>query len=228
MSVSIYSKRLGINFCYLIQADGWIMYDTGPGFSVSEIVKWIESIPVELNEIQLIILSHGHFDHAGAATELKNITGAKIVIHEEDSEMFQNGQAELPTAVTTWGKITKAMMKPVMSIFKFDGSEADLIISDDGLSLEEYGIPGRIVHTPGHTPGSISVLLESGDAFVGCLTHNGPPFRLSPNHPIFAEDMASLWKSWNMLIEKGVKTIYPGHGQPFPVEEIIKVMPKSI
>jgi hydroxyacylglutathione hydrolase len=225
MSITIYSKRLGINFCYLIKAEGWIMFDTGPAFSVSEITKWFKSIPIEPEDLKLIILSHGHFDHAGAAASIKNLTGAKIAVHAADQKMFEKGEAVLPTAVTSWGKVTRKMMKPAMSIFKFDGSPVDVLITDAGLSLEEYGIPGRIIHTPGHTPGSISVLLETGDAFVGCLTHNAPPFRLNPNHPIFAEDLNKLWESWKLLIDQGANMIYPGHGDPFPVSKIMKVIP---
>ena len=224
MSISIYSKRLGINFCYLIKAEGWIMFDTGPAFSVPAIAKWFNSIPLEPEELQLIILSHSHFDHAGAAAGIKKLTGAKIAVHKFDQEMFESGEAILPNAVTSWGKFTRKMMKPAMSIFNFNGSPADIIVTDAGLSLEEYGIPGRIIHTPGHTPGSISVLLENGDAFVGCLTHNAPPFRLNPNHPIFAEDLNSLWESWQLLIDQGADMIYPGHGSPFPIDKIVSLM----
>lgn len=225
MSVSIYSKRLGINFCYLIKAEGCIMFDTGPAFSVPEIIKWFKSIPIEPEELQLIILSHGHSDHAGAAANLKELTGAKIAVHEDDQEMFETREAVLPTPVTSWGKVTRKMMKPAMSIFNFDGFPVDLVITDAGLSLDEYGIPGRIIYTPGHTPGSISLLLETGDAFVGCLTHNAPPFRLRPNHPIFAEDLDKLWESWKLLIDQGADMIYPSHGDPFPVKKILKAMP---
>lgn len=225
MSVSIYSKRLGINFCYLIKADGWIMFDTGPKFSVSEITKWFTSIPMNPEDLQLIILSHGHFDHAGAAAGIKKLTGAKIAVHKADQEMFESGKVFLPTAVTSWGRVTRKMMEPAMGIFDFDGSPVDVIISEAGLSLEEFGIPGRIIHTPGHTPGSLSVLLDTGEAFVGCLTHNAPPFRLNPNHPIFAEDLNELWESWELLIDQGAKIIYPGHGSPFPVDKIMAVMP---
>jgi len=200
------------------------MFDTGPAFSVPAVIKWFNSIPLDPEELQLIILSHSHFDHAGAASGIKKSTGAKIAVHKSDQEMFESGEAILPTAVTPWGKITRKMMKPAMSIFNFDGSPADIIVTDAGLSLEEYGIPGRIIHTPGHTPGSISVLLENGDAFVGCLTHNAPPFRLNPNHPIFAEDLNQLWKSWEFLIDQGAKMIYPGHGSPFPVDKIVALM----
>jgi glyoxylase-like metal-dependent hydrolase (beta-lactamase superfamily II) len=225
MSVSIYSKRLGINYAYLIQGESWILFDTGPRFSAAEIEKWFSSLHMEPEELQLIVLSHGHFDHAGAAADIKKLTGAKIVVHREDQEMVETAEIVMPSAVTRWGKVTRKMMEPVMSIFQFKGSPVDIIITDEGLSLEDYGIPGRIIHTPGHTPGSISVLLDTGDAFVGCMTHNAPPFRTAPNHPIFAEDLDLLWESWKVLIDLGAKTIYPGHGRPFPVSKILGVIP---
>lgn len=76
--------------------------------------------------------------------------------------------------------------------------------------------------TPRAIPGSVSVLLDSGDAFVGCLAHNGLPFTTHPVLPIFAEDISEIKESWNVLIKKGVRMIYPGHGNPFPVEKIRK------
>ena len=68
------------------------------------------------------------------------------------------------------------------------------------------------------------VLLESGDAFVGCMAHNGVPFRLSPGLPIFAEDLQKVRESWKILIDQGAKMIYPAHGGPFSVEKIQKVL----
>ena len=57
------------------------------------------------------------------------------------------------------------------------------------MSLAGYGIPGKIIYTPGHSMGSVSVLLDNGEAFVGDLAMNEFPLRLSPGLPIFAEDM---------------------------------------
>lgn len=99
------------------------------------------------------------------------------------------------------------VFKPLTPLFRFPKGRVDVVLRNEGLSLVDYGIPGRVIHTPGHTSGSVSVSLETGDAFVGCMTHNSFPFRLSPDLPIFAEDLPRLRDSWRMLLEQGVETI---------------------
>jgi glyoxylase-like metal-dependent hydrolase (beta-lactamase superfamily II) len=224
MSVTIFSKRLGINRSYVIKADGCIRVDTGPSQSARAIEKWLDDILITPQEIQLIILTHGHADHVGSAWKVKELTGAKIAIHESDRYMFEKEQVIWPSAVSAWGHVGRVLLRPVSPLFKFTGGKIDIVIKDDGLSLEKYGIPGSVIHTPGHTPGSVSVLLETGDAFVGCMTHNAPPFRLNPGLPIFAEDLPGLKESWELLLDRGAKNIYPGHGDVFSADEILKAL----
>jgi glyoxylase-like metal-dependent hydrolase (beta-lactamase superfamily II) len=220
MTVEIYTKRLGINFVYIIKGDGCIMIDVGPSFAFSAVKDWFNSLPINPGDINLVIITHSHFDHAGAIADVKDLTGAQVAIHEKEQEMLRTGHSSLPTPTTTWGRISLGLMKPLDRIFEYPGVEPDLIIGDEGLALDDYGIRGKIIHTPGHTDGSLSVLLEDGTAFVGCMTHNAPPFRLSPKHPIFADDLDQLWSSWKVLLDQGAKEIYPGHGRPFPVKKI--------
>jgi hydroxyacylglutathione hydrolase len=59
-------------------------------------------------------------------------------------------------------------------ITRFDGVEPD-ILTDEGMDLLAFGVNGRIVHTPGHTAGSISLVLDSGEAFVGDIAIHRPP-----------------------------------------------------
>jgi hydroxyacylglutathione hydrolase len=98
--------------------------------------------------------------------------------------------------------------------------EADLLLGDEGLDLEPYGVSGRIVHTPGHSPGSVSVLLPSGEAFVGDLAMNGPPMCLRPSFGIFADRPEQVPASWRRLVAMGARVAYPGHGNPFPVSAL--------
>jgi glyoxylase-like metal-dependent hydrolase (beta-lactamase superfamily II) len=79
--------------------------------------------------------------------------------------------------------------------------EVDHVISDEGLSLSEYGIGGQIVYTPGHTTGSLSIAL--------------------------ADDIEIVKISWRYLLNLGVHTVYPGHGEPFPIGVIQKALIES-
>jgi glyoxylase-like metal-dependent hydrolase (beta-lactamase superfamily II) len=226
MKLKIYAKRLGINYIYLVQAEGWMLVDVGPAFTFPQLKKWFASIPLDPQQIKVVVITHAHFDHAGAIAKVKELTGAQVAIHHTEQEMIRTGISLDPTPVTSWGRVGLWLLKPMLKSLQYPGVTPDLTIGDEGLDLNKYGIPGRILHTPGHTDGSISVVLENGDAFVGCMTHNGPPFRLHPNHPIFADDLNQLWGSWDLLIDQGVKTIYPGHGKPFPVSEIQGIIPR--
>jgi len=186
--------------------------------------KAIQAIPIRPDEIQLIVLTHGHFDHVGSAREIKEITGAMIAIHQCDKDYFEKGLLVWPPSVTTWGHVMRTVLQPFTPLFRFPATDVDLVLGDEGLSLAEYGIPGKVIHTPGHTPGSVSVLLETGDAFVGCLAMNGLPFRLSPGLPILAEDLQQLKESWKLLLDQGARTIYPAHGEPFSADIIRKAL----
>ena len=75
--------------------------------------------------------------------------------------------------------------------------------------LERIGIPGEIVHTPGHSDDSVSLLLDDGSAFTGDLTH--PAF-------IGMEDAAVVSSSWQALRKRGATRIYPGHGPVRPMK----------
>lgn len=107
---------------------------------------------------------------------------------------------------------------------KAEPVKTDLTVGDEGLPLDDYGIPGRILYTPGHTVGSLSVLLDSGEAFVGDLAMNKFPLRRNPGLPVLADDIEKVKDSWRNLMELGAVTVYPGHGKPFSIEAIRKAL----
>jgi glyoxylase-like metal-dependent hydrolase (beta-lactamase superfamily II) len=203
------------------------MIDGGPPNKLKAFHKFIKRIEVNPSEIRLLVLTHGDFDHVGSAKDIKELTGAKIAIHENDRLNFEKSIYNYPPGTNSWGKISRFILKPILKIFlKFPGGETDIILDNLDYSLQEYGFNGKIIFTPGHTKGSISVLLETGEAFVGCLAHNNPPFRLKPGLPIYADDIEMVKKSWELLIQQGAKMIYPAHGDPFPVDVIKNVLSK--
>ena len=111
-----------------------------------------------------------------------------------------------------------------MPFVHIPAADVDVVLGDEEFSLAEYEIPGKIIHTPGHSMGSVSVLLETGDAFVGDLAMNKFPLRFNLGLPIFTEDLRKVRESWKLLLDQGAETIYPAHGKPFSAEIIRKAL----
>ena len=220
MSIRIHSAPLGMNHCYVIQDKGTIMVDGGFPGATRAFKKTLANLSIKPTDIGLVIITHGHFDHVGSASDIRGLTGARVAMHRTDKEQLERDARTWPPGVTAWGKISRGLVKPMISLLRFDIPQVDVLLGDEGLSLEAYGISGRIIHTPGHSPGSVSVLLDTGDAFVGCMAQNSLPFCLKPRLPIYAQDIEKVKESWQVLIAEGARTIYPGHGKSFSIDAI--------
>lgn len=220
MGVNIYTIPLGFDHGYILQDKGTVMVDGGAPKTVKQFRKAIEKIRLNPKDIRLLILTHGHWDHIGSAREIKDLTGAKVAMHDNEKAWLEESQKPMPPGVTLWGRIFGRIIRAFLPLIHIPPTEVDLVLGSESLPLYEYGIPGRVIHTPGHSSGSVSVLLETGEAFVGDMAMNRFPLRLSPGLPIFAEDWEALERSWQILLNEGAQKVYPAHGGPFSADII--------
>jgi len=220
--MDIHTIKLGISNCYLIRDQCTVLVDAGVPGKFKKFIKKLKNLNIEPEEIEAIIITHCHWDHVGCLKEIKNQTGAKVAVHKNEKDLLEKGELSVPPGVTRWGKIMGILLKCLGRKTSTEPNKVDMVIDDEGASLQEFGIPGNILFTPGHSLGSVSVVMDSGEAFVGDAAMNGFPLTNGPNLPIFAEDPSALKDSWGKLIEKGAKRIFPGHGNPFPIERLIK------
>jgi len=220
MAVNIYPISLGVARCYVIQDKGAIMIDVGAPRKIKLFLKSIERLGIKPNDIKLIIPTHGHWDHIGSAKDIKEITGARIAMHHREKEWLEKAQKHIPPAATPWGHFISKSLGFLLPLIHFPAAKVDIILRDEDFSLAEFGIPGKAIYTPGHSPGSVSILLETGDAFVGDLAMSSFPLRLSPGLPIFADDIQEVKNSLKLLLDKGATKIYPAHGKSFSAELI--------
>jgi len=151
-----------------------------------------KDVPIE--QIRYGLATHYHIDHAGLAQELK--------------------QADVPLLVLD---VQVQAIPPMKRWTKPQDNYTDVTLHDNVTIpcsesrplLENIGIPGEIVHTPGHSEDSVSLLLDDGSAFTGDLTH--PAF-------IGLEDAEVVTASWRLLQKRGATRIYPGHGPTRPLD----------
>ncbi len=212
---------LGFGTCYLLRDRGTVMVDAGGSGMGGAFARRLGRLGVAPHEIALVVITHGHFDHAGSANEIRAATGASLAIHRGDLPLVEEGRLTVPPGTTRWGRVSLRMFLPLFKRFeKLPPFKPDLVLGDQGLPLNEHGIAGRLVFTPGHTAGSVSVVLDSGVALVGDLAMNKLPLTVRPSLPIYAEDTDAVRRSWATLRGLGVRTIYPAHGKPFPIEAL--------
>lgn len=217
MPATIARIRASVTNTYLIRDHGAILIDPGMAGRGERVARALAKLLDEPRSVRLIVITHGHFDHIGAAAALREALRAPVAIHAADARWLREGVAAWPRALTCWGKVMRSVgIRVLPHLRAIPALEPDVLLGDDGLDLEPYGVSGKIVHTPGHSAGSVSVLLESGDAFVGDLAMNGFPMCLHPSFGIFAHDPELVPHSWRRLVALGATTIYPAHGRPFP------------
>jgi glyoxylase-like metal-dependent hydrolase (beta-lactamase superfamily II) len=123
-----------------------------PGDEADRILKELADSKLT---VKYIINTHGHFDHVGANKRLKEVTGAEIVIHPQDAPML----SQLSTMSMMFGMHTE------------NSPDADKLV-EDGDTIKFGEIEFKVIHTPGHTPGGISLLTDDV-VFVGDTLFQG-------------------------------------------------------
>lgn len=220
MTAFIQTIKLGGVNCFLVRDKSSILVDSGTPGKHDKILKQVKKLGLNPEDIELIIITHGHGDHFGSAQKIKELTGAKLAVHKEDAHLVKEGKKVFPPGLTNWGRFMAFVWRPMFSFINFPGVDPDILV-DEELQLAEFGIKGQIIHTPGHTAGAVSVLLDGGEAIVGDLAMNGFPMRKGAGMPIFGNSETEIKQSWKKLLDAGARTIYPGHGDPFPASQLM-------
>ncbi len=155
--------------------------------------------------MKLIFITHAHADHTGSAAALKRLTGAQVAIHRLDAEALRT--AKMPARGRSW--LLRQVMGLVTRLVRLQPVQPDIVL-EDGDSLERYGLPGKVFHTPGHSPGSCCLVLADGSGFVGDLVSTSGQPHLQ--HDI-VDDWEQLHASYERLGGFGMERVYVGHGQ---------------
>lgn len=215
--------NLGFTKIYLLRTDsGYIQFDTGYKHNVKKYLRLLDDYNILPEEIKLIIINHAHFDHTGALKTIQKLTNAQVLVHENDEEFLVKGISAEAQPLTFLAKVLISIVPKSWTIY--EPVEPDIVIQDE-YSLYDFGLKAKVIHTLGHTLGTVAVVTEEGDAIIGCSAH-GFPIRLRSGFPRVAMDEESVWKSWERIIDEGAEMIYISHGKPFRAERIKKKLRK--
>jgi glyoxylase-like metal-dependent hydrolase (beta-lactamase superfamily II) len=207
--------------CYLVQdGDGAVFVDPGPPGGGDIVIRWAVSQGVGPADVRLILVTHGHLDHYGAAAELENWCGAPVAAQRGEPAFSRNRRNALPPAQTVRGSLFRWIYLLASSLFPFAPLEADLLLGGDE-DLSSSGIDARTILLPGHSPGSLGVVTGDGDLLAGDLFVN----YTVPSQPMYLSDRAAWEASYQHVREMAPRMVYVGHGEPFDGDQLEHIHP---
>ena len=177
---------------YLLDLGELVLIDSGAGTSVGKIASNIETLGLDPGRLSSIVLTHCHIDHVGGAAQLRHLYGAKIIMHTIDAEIVERGDSRM-TAAFWYG----LQFPPLPVDLKLMQAEERLTFGDHELVC---------LHTPGHSPGSISAYIDVGGKRILFGQDIHGPFLKE-----FGADMKQWTQSMETLLALEADILCEGH-----------------
>jgi glyoxylase-like metal-dependent hydrolase (beta-lactamase superfamily II) len=209
--MKVHSILAGIANVHIVEDErGVIIVDAGWSGYGRRILSAVARLGYQPHDVRLIWITHVHADHAGSAAELKRLTGAPVGIHEGDAGYAAAGRHHIPSGRGWIGVSSKWLSDRVGLELSFEPFIPDVLF-EEGQTLGDFGLKGYMVHTPGHTRGSMTLVLEEGITFVGDALIN----LFKVGFPMYWEDPAQGRESGRRIQGLKPRVIYSGHGRAF-------------
>jgi glyoxylase-like metal-dependent hydrolase (beta-lactamase superfamily II) len=212
----IHALYTGVANTFIVEnSRGVIVVDAGMPRQATRIVNTVRAHGHMPQDVRLILITHGHIDHAGSAVALKKLTGAPIAMQRGDARLVETPSLKIPPGRSAATQALGALMRAFGWAIPLETFTPDVWL-DDAQSLREFGLAARVVHTPGHTAGSISVLCDDGALFVGDAILN----MVHVAFPLFWEDAPRAYESALKIHALKPRVCYTAHGRAFDAQEL--------
>lgn len=213
-TIPVHPVHLGASVAFLLKgAGGPVLLDAGLAGSERRIWAAMRRHGFRPSDLRAVLLTHVHLDHSGCVPALLRESGAVLASHPLAALGLQGGRFRVPPGRGVLGRAMHAAFSLAGPWLRCPQAEIGMPL-EDGADLSALGLPGRVLHTPGHTADSLTVILANGSAFVGDLLEGN--FRRVIPQPYFVEDEEALAASVARLRRERPRAIYTSH-IPFPL-----------
>ena len=195
------------NVFLLANGEKNILIDTSPKYKWKELEKRLKQLEVDI--IDYLILTHTHYDHAENSKKIKEKYNAQVIVHKNEALCLTSGENILPNGTNAITKlIIRLFAKQFLTKFRYEPCQYDYLV-DSVLDLSNFGFNAFIMHTPGHTAGSMSIIIDDNVAIVGDTMFG--VFQWSV-FPPYANNIIQMIESWGKLLKTNCLVFIPAHG----------------
>ena len=195
------------NVFLLTNSTTHILVDASVPGAWNRLVKNLNRL--NITSVDYLILTHAHFDHAGNACKIKETYNANVFIHKNEKNNLLNGDNILPRGTNPiTRRIVNSIGKRYIAKLTYKPCQPDFVVESD-YNFKDLGFNAYLMHTPGHTIGSMSLIIDDEIAIVGDTMFGifkGSAF------PPYAQDEHVMLKSWGKLLQTGCNEFLPSHG----------------
>ncbi len=200
----------GRSNAFLLSCEGChVLIDTGRTDSFRRLKRNLDQLRIPQDGLACLVLTHAHFDHAENAHRIQAEYAAKLIIQQEDANDLSRGENPMIHGTNPMLKtLTDSFGKRVLARAHYTPAMADITF-DETFDLNLFGVNASILHTPGHSIGSASVIVNNEIALVGDTLFGVFPKAIFPP---FADQPVTLIKSWKKLLDTECTLFLPSHG----------------
>jgi len=196
---------------YLITGEHVALVDTGTGMGYRKLVSVLADRGLTPGDVEFILMTHHHFDHAANLAKIKKLSGATVIAGAEDVGVLEGTEENPPPSdLNRLGRFLGKMPRKLLNSYQaYDRTPVDRKVSGGDL-IEELGL--EVVAVPGHTKGGMAYLDRQGKrAFIGDMASNYHGKWTMPSIS-FSHSIEEIFKSQELLAGLDLETAYPGHG----------------
>lgn len=207
-------------FAYAVRyGDKAILVDTGFPGEEEGVCMLLHRHGIKMSDIGLIVLTQARIDHYGSAPALRRLLCAPIAITSVDAPVLQYGEQfpDILISPVNWLLYKRYRGKYDRFSDLILPFTADIMVHDQ-LDLRSFGLPGSLLHTPGPTAGSLSVVLDDGQAIIGdLLTTTWLTRKIVGSTRVFDKEL--MKRSLRALLALRPSVLYTSHSRSIKVEE---------
>jgi glyoxylase-like metal-dependent hydrolase (beta-lactamase superfamily II) len=219
---------IGAANSYILPGKRCVMIDTGPNneYTFDFLVTELRKNDLEVTSIDKILVTHGHVDHCGLARQISEVSGAGVYVHKKDEDLVSNFEEtyakrkeQSRTEMGGCG-VPARTVDLIGKFFEFLASMADSTeVSghlEDGQEIEAGHEVLKVIHTPGHSAGSVCLSSSDGTLFSGdTLPKEHTPSVICAGSGSLSAGLGDYYDTLEKLKTIEAKEVLPGHGGPF-------------